>query len=252
MSLDMDIREEDLHAFIDDELGEAERKRIEGALTADSELAQRVDFFRADKARLLSLYGGGLNEPLPREWIVRIDGATARKPWPIQVRAIAALAASIVLILGGVIGFRQLGQVPRDDVVADALAVRAAQVEPDRGAVIRTAAEAEAQSAIMTRTLAVRVKAPDLSSMGYHLVAVESYSAPTQSFELRYVGGDGRIFTLYLRRADSPRFELLETKGLRVCVWQDNVIGIVMAGAMSAAEMERLAALAYSGLEGFT
>ena len=49
-----------------------------------------------------------------------------------------------------------------------------------------------------------------------------------------------------------PRFALLEEQGLRVCVWQDSVIGIVMAGKMSAAEMERLAGLAYEGLEGLT
>jgi len=61
MSTQATIRDEDLHAFIDGELGDADRQRVEQAVTADPVLGEQVAAFRADKARLLSLYGGGLN-----------------------------------------------------------------------------------------------------------------------------------------------------------------------------------------------
>jgi hypothetical protein len=35
---------------------------------------------------------------------------------------------------------------------------------------------------------------------------------------------------------------------LRVCIWQDDQVGMVMAGDVSTAAMQRLASLAYSGL----
>ena len=60
------IRDEDLHAFIDGELEDADRARVDAAVNADPALGEQVAAFRADKARLVSLYGGGLNEPLPR------------------------------------------------------------------------------------------------------------------------------------------------------------------------------------------
>jgi hypothetical protein len=35
---------------------------------------------------------------------------------------------------------------------------------------------------------------------------------------------------------------------VRVCLWQDDVLATVMVGEMSAAEMLRVASLAYNGL----
>jgi anti-sigma factor RsiW len=250
MSTEADIRDEDLHAFIDDELGEAERPRVEASLAADPDLALRAGSFRADKSRLLSLYGGGLNEPLPREWIARIEEATARKRWPIQMRAIMALAASFVLILVGVIALRQFGRTPVGDIAADALAARADAIKPASVIPVTSARVAANEAAVMTRTLAAHVKAPDLTRMGYRLVSIDEYSAPARAFELSYRDASGRVFTLYLRRSSgATRFDLFRAKGLRICVWQDDVVGAVMAGPMSAPEMLRLASLTYTGLE---
>jgi anti-sigma factor RsiW len=101
----------------------------------------------------------------------------------------------------------------------------------------------------MAKSLETRVKAPDLSRMGYRLVGIDVYSSPAPSFDLRYVDARGRAVTLYIRRSPgSTRFDILEMKGLKVCVWQDNIISTVVTGDMSAAEMQRLASLAYSGL----
>jgi anti-sigma factor RsiW len=58
------------------------------------------------------------------------------------------------------------------------------------------------------------------------------------------------LFALYLRHPSGPaRFDQFKQGRLRVCIWQDEVLGTVMTGEMSAAEMQRLASLAYTGLE---
>lgn len=250
MNREANIRDEDLHAFLDDELGEGERAHVEKALAADAYLAHRLDFFRADKARLVSLYGGGLNEPLPREWIARIEEATMRRPWPVQIRTAMALAASFVLVLVGAIAFQQFGEIPAGDIVTDALAARADTAKPASTIPVTSPRVAESEAAVMRKTLAARVKAPDLSNMGYRLVSIGVYAAPQRAFELSYRNASGGVYTLYLRRSSGKtRFDLFREKGLRVCVWQDDVIGAVMAGPMSAPEMMRLAAQTYNGLE---
>jgi anti-sigma factor RsiW len=249
MSTHAKIRDEDLHAFIDGELGEADRARVEAAVSADPELGQQVAAFRADKARLVSLYGGGLNEPLPREWTARIEEAARRKLLPRTAWGMLALAASFILVLSGTIAYRELAQTPHNDVVADALAARAMEQKPDYVVPVSSSNEVAAESAVMAKSLDTRVKAPDLSRMGYRLVGFDVYSSPAPSFDLRYVDAKGRAVTLYIRRSPgSTRFDILEMKGLKVCVWQDNIISTVVTGDMSAAEMERLASLAYSGL----
>ncbi|HEX3430762.1 MAG TPA: hypothetical protein VHT03_07735 [Rhizomicrobium sp.] len=249
MSRNATIRDEDLHAFIDGELGQADRARVEAAVNADPLLADQALAFRTDKARLASLYGGGLNEPLPREWIAQIEEATARKPMPAKAWAVLALAASFLLVLSGTIVWRQFAPMPRDDVVADALAARAMQQKPDYIVPVSSTRGIAAESAVMAKSLDTRVRAPDLSRMGYRLVGIDVYSSPAPSFDLRYVDAKGRAVTLYIRRSPgSTRFDILEMEGLKVCIWQDNIISTVVTGQMSAAEMERLASLAYSGL----
>jgi len=248
--MSIEIREEELHAFIDGELDDASRARVEGVCEKDPELRDRVARFRADKSRLVSLYGGGMSEPLPRAWVARIEAATARRPWRARSWAMAALAASFVLAFAAVVTYRQFQPAAQNDIVADALAARAGTLAPDSVVPVGSAGGAGAQSAVMTHALAVRLKVPDLAGMGYRLVAINAYSAPAPAFELRYVDRKGGEFTLYLRRSGSaPRFDQFKQTGLRVCLWQDDVIGMVMAGTMSAAEMQRLASAAYLGVE---
>jgi anti-sigma factor RsiW len=243
-----EIREEDLHAFIDDELDRAERARIEAVVEADDHLRDRVARYRSDKARLVALYGGGMGEPLPHHWIEQIEAATVRPRWRAQSWGIAALAASFVLVFVGLFAWRNISHPVPDDVVADALAARAGIVQPV--SVVPAASRAVAAEArVMTAAVDARVKAPDLSRLGYHLVDINVYSEPRRAFELRYAARDGQIFTLYLRRSSGqPRFDQFKQDGLRVCIWQDDVVGMVMAGTMSVAEMQRLASLAYVGL----
>lgn len=250
MTAHAELRDEELNAFIDGELDETKRQRIAALIERDADIRERIAGYRGDKARIRALYSGGLNDPLPRAWIERIEAATARRPWQRQVWAITALAASVVLVLAGVFALREFRPASRDDIVADALAARADTLRPDRVIPVSSPKVAAAEAGVMTQQLATRVKTPDLSRMGYRLVGIDAYSAPARSFELRYADADGRVFTLYVRRSSgAPRFDQFEEKGLRVCVWQDDVVGTVMAGTMSVAEMQRLASLAYTGME---
>src|SRR5205823_2255073 len=151
------------------ELGEADRRRVENAVTEDSGLGEQVSALRADKARLVSLYGGGLNEPIPREWINRIEEASRRRPPSRTAWAMLALAASFVLVLSGTVVWRQIAPAPRNDVVADALAARTLEQKPDYVVPVSTQNDAQAESAVMAKSLDTRVKAPDLTRMGYRL-----------------------------------------------------------------------------------
>ncbi len=249
MSVKLEIREEDLQAFIDGELDAAERARIESVVEANSHLRDRVVLYRADKARIVGIYGGGMSEPLPQQWIERIETATRPRRWRATPWAIAALAACFVLVFVGPSAWRDLVQPRRGDVVADALAVRAGAVRPDSVIPASSTQNVAAEAHVMTAALDARVKAPDLSRLGYRLVGINVYSEPARAFELRYAARDGQVFTLYLRRSSgTPRFDQFKQDGLRVCIWQDDVVGMVMAGNISVAEMQRLASLAYTGL----
>jgi anti-sigma factor RsiW len=100
--------------------------------------------------------------------------------------------------------------------------------------------------AAFRQAVASNVHIPDLSRMGYQLSGLHLYD---KAAEIVYRGPQDQLFTLYVRRSDgAARFDQFERRGLRVCIWQDDQISTVMAGNISAAVMQRLATLSYTGL----
>ena len=100
--------------------------------------------------------------------------------------------------------------------------------------------------AALRQAVASNVHIPDLSRMGYRLAGLHLYD---KAAEILYRGPQDQLFTLYVRRSDgTARFDQFERRGLRVCIWQDDQISTVMAGNVSAAAMQRLATLSYTGL----
>src|SRR3974390_2222378 len=101
------IREEELHAYIDGELPADRAGMVAAALAADPILAARVAAFAADKAALAAAFRPIGQQPVPASWIALIERAAAAAPTPRrrvppQARWAVALAACLVLALGGV------------------------------------------------------------------------------------------------------------------------------------------------------
>lgn len=245
-----DFREEQLHALVDGELDEGESARIEAIVESDAYLRERRALYDADKERMRAIYGAGAGEKLPREWIARVQASCARPRWQKPVAGFAALAASLLLVFGGIVAWRESRPSAGSDIVAEALAARDGTLHPQASLAANGPRVLVAENRAMTAALDAHVKAPDLSRMGYRLVGIDEYVAPARAFEMRYADPRGAIFTLYVRRSSgAPRFDQWGERGLRVCVWQDDVIGMVMAGKVSVPVMQRLASLAYTGLE---
>jgi anti-sigma factor RsiW len=252
MSEPLRIPDEQLHALIDGELSAQECAALETTVAADPQLGQRVALFRADKARLAQIYGPVADMPVPGHWIRMIESAPRRQPPRFfSIEAIAGIAAAFMLLIGGTLAYRQ--SVPHEEpIVEEALAARNDVLPPRQVLAVNAPAQDNAAARTLTSALAMRVSVPDLKRMGYSLVGMRVYGSEPQSkgVELLYRHKDNRVFALYLRRPSGPpRFDQYKQGNLRVCIWQDDVLGAVMTGEISAAEMQRLASLAYTGLE---
>ncbi len=251
MTEQLQISDESLHAFIDGELPADGRAAIEAAIARDPHLGQRVALYRADKARIAETYGPLLNAPIPAGWIALIENPP-RRSWPFApLRTIAAIAAALLVLVGGPMLYRQA--TPHEEpIVEEALAARSDALPARQIVAVRSGAQSAAANRAMQSALAMPVKAPDLSRMGYILVGMRTYDAVSsgKAVELLYRHAGNRAFALYVRKPSGPpRFDQYKQGNLRVCIWQDDVVGAVMTGEMSAAEMQRLASLAYTGLE---
>jgi anti-sigma factor RsiW len=241
--------EEELHAFIDGELDPARRDEVELRLASDTDLAARVEALRRDKEALARIYGPLIARSLPAELIEKIESHGERRADRLPLATLAALAASLVLLAIGTAVMRPTAPTQGDTIVAEALAARDRTLQPGAVGTIPVHKLVIA-SALISKNLAMKIKAPDLSGLGYLLEAVQIYpTAQDRAVELVYRDDRDREFSLFVRRSPGqPRFDVFERDGMRVCVWQDDVVSTVMAGQMSAAEMQRLASLAYNGL----
>jgi anti-sigma factor RsiW len=248
------ISNEEVHACIDGELDSIRAAEFAKLVASDPVLSARVAAFRSDKKRLDQIYGPLRDLPVPAKWLQLADD----RPVPPQRlglgavfsrRGVTAIAASILLMVGMSLVYERFGVPNGDAIVAEALAARSDSLHPAQSSAVR--ADDDRHNLILAAALSMPLKAPDLAKLGYRLTELRVYSgAPGgNAVELGYRNTENRLFTLYLRHpSSSPRIDLIERDGIRICIWQDDVLGAVMTGEMSAGEMARIASLAYSGL----
>lgn len=242
---------EELQAYVDGELEEARLAEIERLLEGDPGSAEKVALFRADKLRLAKIYGGLADRPLPQHWRQRIEEPLpARRPTNWRLAA-SSIAAAFVLLIGGAVLIRPLFAPQGDTIIEDAIAARQNDVSAKETITVGARSDGAADR-VVASALDMRAKAPDLRKLGYELAAIKVYSQAQNrsAIELVYQGKNTAPLTLYVRHtAGAVTFYNFEKNGLRGCVWQDEIAGMVMMGKVSAAEMPRLASAVYMGLE---
>jgi anti-sigma factor RsiW len=241
------VREEELHAFIDGELPVDRARTVAAALQADPSLAARVAAFEADKAALAAAFRPIAQQAVPAAWIARIERAASapvRRSAGRRVLWAVALAACVVLVLGRA---EQLDRGPPDGpILAQAEAARQDRILAVTRLTGAALADAPSRDAMLADAVGLKLRAPDLARMGWRLEAIDIYA---KAAALRYRTGSGGTLTLFVRpSAGAPRFDLLSSGSMRVCIWQDEVVGAVMMGDMSAGQMMRVAGAAYAAL----
>ncbi len=228
------LPEEDLHAFIDGELEPARARAVADQIAADPALAAKVAAYQSDKALLAAHYGPLIDRPVP----LAMHRAVRKKPMRLNFARLAMAASVLIAIVAG-FGYRAL--LPGGDVIGTAVAVHG-------GAVAGRTIAADASG--ISETLGLKLKLPDLSKAGYTLAEVAAVpGARGKAVKIAYRSAAGEPFTLYLENSSGrEQFEITKRGDVLVCLWQDDVLSTVMVGKMPAAEMLRVASMAYNGL----
>ena len=244
-----DGRREDLelHAYLDGALDAVHSSKVEARLAANPEIAAQFADFKADKMMLQQVFGPLAERPLPPDWTARLAASKPRRSTLFGAPLMGAIAASLLLALTGyyTLSHTRTGS---EEIVAAAMRERAVVNSHEDFSVSDATARAYDKS--LSEVVGANVKVPDMRKLGYRLTAMKlRHESGATSAEIVYRGDTGHLFTLYMRQSDGHvRFDQFERAGLRVCVWQDDQVAMVMTGDESTAAMQRLASLAYSGL----
>jgi hypothetical protein len=102
------VSDETLTAYADGELDAAEAARVRAAVAADPALARRLAALREAREAARAAYADVAREPVPAALIATVlaaDGAAPpRRAANTNVRRTAAIAASVALVVGGMLG----------------------------------------------------------------------------------------------------------------------------------------------------
>ncbi len=245
------ISEDDLHAFLDDQIDATRRAAVEAYLAANPDEAARLAAYAEHKQALHGLYDPVLDEPLPAPMMA------VRRP-PIAAAVLRAAAAFALLMVGGVAGWWLHDAVPQGAATAGFVrqaTIAHAVYTPEVRHPVEVTADQEAHLVKwLSKRLGAPLEAPSLQAVGYTLVGgrlLPAGEGPAALF--MYESERGERMTLYVK---SPGEDVPETAfryehegGIGVFYWIDRPLSYAISGEMDRPQLLRLAEAVYDQIE---
>jgi len=243
------VAEDELHAYVDNELPADRRGAVESWLETHPEDAAQIAAWRSQADAIRACYGGVVNEPVPAALKLDRLARSGRR----ATIGITAAAAVVAFLLGGVAGWTA-----RDvSVVApsrfDAFTSEALSAHRLYIAEVRHPIEVKAGERHLVPWLSKRVgttlRAPDLGGFGLKLLGGRLLPGPNGPAALfMYEGASGERFTLYSSPQRQPQtsFRYTVVDKFAAVHWIESEIGFVVSGP---ADRERLGKIAQSAYE---
>jgi anti-sigma factor RsiW len=245
------VTEDELHAYIDNELPVERRADVEAWLAAHAEDAERVQSWRAMADALHARYDSVADEAVPKRLEIERLVRQPRK-WMLGAMAAALLA----FVAGGGVGWFAHGAAAQpsafQNLTLDALDAHRLYVVEVRHPVEVPGSERAHLQQWLTKRCGWEVRAPALETTGLKLVGGRLLPGPTgpASF-LMYESPTGERFTLYTSRAKTQaaqmRYTASENSG--AIYWSEAGVGYVLSGPTDKDRLAQVARLVYDQTE---
>ena len=245
------VTEDELHAYVDNELPAERRGDVEAWLAAHPDDAARVRSWRTMADALHARYDSVLDEAVPKRLEIE---RLVRQPrrWIFG----AAAAALVAFIAGGGVGWIVHGSAATPSVfqslTLEALDAHRLYVVEVRHPVEVPGSERAHLQQWLTRRCGWTVHAPELDATGLKLVGGRLLPGPVgpASF-LMYESASGERFTLYASRAKTGtaqmRYTATETSG--AMYWSEDGVSYVLSGPGDKDRLKQVARLVYDQTE---
>jgi anti-sigma factor RsiW len=240
---------EDLHAYVDGQLGPDARLRVEERLAADPQARRRAADYGAIRDGLRALYGPVADEPTPARLLRR----PRYRQW---VRPLAAMAASIsLLVVGGWVGMQLQGSRQADvadtpAVVREAAMAYAVYTPEVRHPVEVPGDQEQHLAAWLSKRMGVPFRAPRLEKQGFVLVGGRLLSSDDgPGALLMYEDAQGRRVVLYACHNEGKdrdtALRFAQDEGISVFHWLEGPLSYAMAGEIDRAALHALTEAVY-------
>jgi anti-sigma factor RsiW len=245
------VTEDELHAYVDNELPAERRGDVEVWLAAHPDDAERVRAWREMAEALHARYDAVADEPVPRRLEIE---RLVRQPRKWIYGAVAA--ALLAFVTGGGAGWLAHGVVASpsafQNFTLDALDAHRLYVVEVRHPVEVPGNERAHLQQWLTKRCGWNVRAPELDATGLKLVGGRLLPGPTgpASF-LMYESASGERFTVYTARSEAEttqmRYAVQDKDG--ALFWADRGVGYVVSGGSDRERLTQVARLVYDQAE---
>lgn len=253
----LNIEDDELHAWIDGQLGEDRLRAVEEAVAADPVLAAKAEAYAAQNRELAALFGAVADEPLPdRLYTVRLAARRSRRRWLVPVAASVAWLA--IGILGGWLGNEWVSERP---LVEASRHVAAEAVSAHRVYAVEVLHPVEVfadQESHLVKWLSKRlghdIRTPDLSPLGFRLVGGRLLPAEGGEPAAHFLYEDeaGRRVTVYISLFESGQetaFRYQDMAGTGAFVWLEPEMGYAIAGDIPREPLLAVSKIVYETFE---
>jgi anti-sigma factor RsiW len=245
------VTEDELHAYVDNELPAERRGDVEAWLTMHPDDAERVRSWRTMAEALHARYDAVADEAVPKRLEIERLVRQPRK-W-----IYGAVAATLVaFVAGGGVGWMARGASAAPSALQnftlEAMDAHRLYVVEVRHPVEVPGSERAHLQQWLTKRCGWIVRAPELDATGLKLVGGRLLPGPTgpASF-LMYESASGERFTLYASRAKTEtaqmRYTAAENSG--AMYWSEAGVGYVLSGPTDKDRLNQLARLVYDQME---
>jgi anti-sigma factor RsiW len=246
------VTEDELHAYVDNELPAERRGDVEAWLAAHPDEAARVQSWRTMAEALHARYDGVVDEAVPKRLeIERLE----RQPRKWVYGAIAATLAAFVF--GGGVGWMARGAAAAPSAMQnftlDALEAHRLYVVEVRHPVEVPGSERAHLQAWLTKRCGWIVRAPELTPAGLKLVGGRLLPGPTgpASF-MMYESASGERFTIYTAKSEAEATQMrFSSQGRENALfWADRGVAyVVVSGVDDRSRLTQIAQSVYDQMD---
>jgi anti-sigma factor RsiW len=245
------VTEDELHAYVDDELPAERHGDVKAWLAAHPDDAARVQSWRAMAEALHARYDEVADEAVPK----RLDIERLVRP-PRQWIYGTIAAALLAFVAGGGVGWLARGMAAAPSVLqnlaSDAIDAHRLYVVEVRHPVEVPGSERNHLQQWLTKRCGWDVRAPELAATGLTLVGGRLLPGPTgpASF-LMYESASGERYTLYASRAktDTAQMRYTAAENSGAMYWSEDGVGYVLSGPTDQNRLHQVAKLVYNQTE---
>jgi anti-sigma factor RsiW len=251
------ISRDQLMAYADGQLPEAERAAVDAYLAANADAAAEVALLQRQNDAIRTLFGPAGAEPVPVQLkpqrLAAEIGHRRSQPWT------WAAAAVVLLGLGLAAGWfaRPLleGRPASAVLIADAVNAHAVYVAENRHAVEVGRDDSEHLSTWLSNRLDTALDMPDLTAEGFTLVGGRLLpgepDAGGRAAQLMYEDATQQRVTIYVTAAlpdGEPAYQFASHEGAEAFYWANARITCTVVGTLPEAQMKAVAGAVYAQL----